>query len=156
MRLSLIFLAFAAIVFLSPSAQAQTGESNQKKLRGFAMSQDFQFEGRKYSYELATSDVKATPSWNPSREDPPLSLRSALGVAEATLRRYVKDADDWEAENITLKQVDVEKWIYEIAFSCNKRGCFEKGYLASFPILIKMDGSAVEPKIEADEKRNSP
>jgi hypothetical protein len=141
-------------MLLSYSTQAQTADSNQKKLRGFAMSQNFQAEGRKYSYGLATSDVENTPSWNPSREDPPLPLRSALSIAQANIGRYVKDVSDWEVDEVSLKQMDIEKWIYEIAFACKKRECIEKGYLGSIPILIKMDGMAVEPKLEADEKRS--
>src|SRR5207248_5054520 len=108
---------------------------------------------RKYTYNLSTSDIANTPSWNPSREDPPLSLRKALNVSLVNLGRFVKDVNVWEVEAISLRQMDVEKWIYEIRFYCRKSECMND-YSSSFIILTKMDGSIVEPQIkERSEER---
>jgi hypothetical protein len=76
MRLRFLFLlSFFQLAF--SAVQGQTNPDPQNKLRGFSMSQDFQFDGLKYTNELRTKDVVDTPSWNPSQADPPLSVRKA-------------------------------------------------------------------------------
>jgi hypothetical protein len=116
------------------------------KLRGFSMSHKFSYNGFTYTYHLSTSDIAHTPSWNPLKGEPPVSLRKALEIATVNLHRFVKDADGWDVSHIDLKQMDTGKWIYEISFGCIHRGCINQTG-SDFPILLKMDGSVVEPEV---------
>ena len=56
------------------------------------------YGGNAYSYKISDDDLVNTPSWNPAKEDPPLSLRKAVEIARINLRRFVKKADDLEVE----------------------------------------------------------
>lgn len=152
MKFKFIVLSVVLLLSLLQFAQAQTNESEQTKLRGFAMGQTFQYDGREYKYELATDDVKDTPSWNSSSGEPPLSLPNALTVARNNLKRFIKNTDGWNVKSINLSEVDTQKWIYIVSFSCYKRECIEKTNY-SFDIIVKMDGSIVEPEIKAKEKQ---
>jgi|GEM_PF-2571905 len=155
MKFKFTFLPVILLFSLIQFAQAQNNESEQTKLRGFAMSQTFQREGQEYRYELETEDVKNTPSWNPANGgDPPLSWQSAVQIARANLKRFVKNADGWKIKTIKLDEVDTQKWIYDISFSCLSQECLEK-FDTSFNLWVKMDGVVVEPIIKPIEKRNT-
>ncbi len=153
MKYKFTFLSVVLLLSLFQLAQGQTNESDQTKLRGFAMGQTFQYDGREYNYELATDDVKDTPSWNSSNGEPPLSLPNALTIARDNLKRFVKNTDGWNVKTINLSEVDTQKWIYDISFSCYKRECVEKTNY-TFNILVKMDGSVVEPEIKIKDKKS--
>jgi hypothetical protein len=153
MKFKSTFFTVALLLLFLQFAHAQTSESEQTKLRGFSMSYTFQRDGNEYNYRLATDDVKNTPSWSPLNDDPPLSMQNAVIIARDSLKRFVKNSDDWKVNSITLKEVDTQKWIYDIGFACLKQECIKK-FDTSFSLWIKMDGSIVEPEIKKKEKQN--
>ena len=55
-------------------------------------------------------------------------------------------------EKIELRQMGVEKWLYEVAFHCWKDECEDEAG-RSFRIYVKMDGSVFEPEITSEAKR---
>ncbi len=146
MKFVLLLTSVLLSLILFKPAYGQDAAPNQAKLRGFSMSQDFSYDGVTYTYRLSTSDLVNTPSWNPLSEEPPFPMRKALEVSALNLRRFVKDADGWDVGSISLKQMDTEKWIYEVSFACNHRECSRKNG-SSFIFLVKMDGSIVEPEV---------
>jgi|ERR1044072_734803 hypothetical protein len=110
-------------------------------------SDTFIYGGNIYSHKASEWDLANTPLWDAAREEPPLSLRKAVEIARGSLRRYVKKADDMSVERIELKQLGVDKWIYQIAFFCWEGVCEDEAG-RYFRIFLKMDGSVIEPEIK--------
>jgi hypothetical protein len=112
------------------------------------------YGGNAYSYKITDEDLLKTPSWNPARDGPPLSLRKAVEIARVKLRSFVKKADGLGVEKIALTQLGVEKWLYEVSFHCWRDEC-EDSAGSDFNIYIKMDGSVIEPEItpETEQKK---
>lgn len=94
------------------------------------------------------------PLWNLEREDPPLSLRKAAEIARASMRRYVKKANDMSVERIELRPLGVDKWVYMVAFYCWEGACEDKAG-RYFRIYLKMDGSVIEPEIKPVPKQQN-
>ena len=114
----------------------------------------FIYGGKIYSHSISEWDLANAPLWNLAREDPPLSLRKAAELARASLRRYVKKADDMSVERIELKPLGIDKWIYMVAFYCWEGACQDEAG-RYFRIYLRIDGSVIEPESKPEPKRKS-
>ena len=141
-------LGFALLLFvLSPVCsygQTQTSGPFEQGSYGFF------YEGMSYSVQLSAKEVSNTPSWNPAREDPPLSVRRTAKIARNELQRHVKNrAEEWDINSLGLMQLDFEKWVYIVHFQCYNSRCQDSGaYGGSFRIAVRMDGSILQAEIK--------
>lgn len=119
MKFKFIFFLVLTMLIQFHSAKAQSIELEQNESNSL-LGSVFLFDGKQYSYHLTTNDIKNTPTWNPSEGNPPLSLHSAILIAQENLKRFVKDSNQLIDRSIHLIEVDTEKWIYQISFSCRK------------------------------------
>jgi hypothetical protein len=146
--MKLKFVILSAALLLSTSVVAF---SQSIKASGF-------HNGYTYSYEIDDDTVKNTPSWNPEKEDAPLSFRKAIDIARANLKRFAPKADDkWEVYKVQLQRIGTnfpvrknDKWIYEVEFYCFLGKCDVND---SFTFYVKLDGTIVEPEVTSDEKQ---
>ena len=146
MKLKFVILSSAFLLSTSAVAFSQSIKSS-----GFR-------NGYTYSYEIDDDTVKNTSSWNPEKENAPLSFRQAIDIARANLKRFVPKADDkWEVLKVELQRIGTnypvrkdDKWIYEVEFSCNLGKC---DVADIFTIYVKLNGTIVEPEITLDEKQ---
>ena len=96
----------------------------------------------KYSGERAFDN---TPSWDREGE-PPISISQAVKIARENIPRFVKHAEIWKFKTISLQMTGQDKWFYNIAFFCSEQKCFEFTEELVFAIIVKMDGTILEPK----------
>ena len=101
--------------------------------------------GNRYTFKVASGELKNLPSWNPETEDVPMSPRKALEIARTNLSKFVQTSEKW---NLELTRMIKNKWIYEVYFDCLSEDCGRSDSDWSFMIYVKMDGSIVEPLIE--------
>ncbi|MBK7933962.1 MAG: hypothetical protein IPK01_10775 [Acidobacteria bacterium] len=139
-------LTILVCLFATSFVLAQANSEFPDGLRGFSMSSSFQFDGKEYRYELNTDAIKDTPSWNVSDGEPPLPIVRAVDIAKAQLKKLIKKTKGWDVDFVNLHQADRKKWYYEIHFTCIEIGCSDKA-TGGFTILVKLDGSPVEPKV---------
>jgi hypothetical protein len=113
-----------------------------------------QFRGDyKYSYEISDKTVMNTPSFNPEKEEAPVSVRKAIEIARTSLIRFVPKADNkWELLRAELLRIG-SGWIYKIEFYCFLEKCVETD---SFTIYVKMDGTIVEPEVLLNDGKAPP
>lgn len=126
--------------------------SNEVSAQSQSTSGSIFYGGNAYSHNISDEDLVNTPSWNPEKGDPPVSLRTAVQIARVNLSRFVKKADGFDVEKIELRQMGIEKWLYEVAFHCWKDKCRDDAG-SSFRIYIKMDGSVIDPEITPEPKQ---
>jgi hypothetical protein len=103
------------------------------------------FQSQSYAYHLFDHDFANTPSWNQDEGEPPLSVGRAIKIAREHLPRFVKGAESWKVDMVTLKDVIKDKWYYRIDFLCRGVECREAKE-RHFMAIVKMDGTIVEPK----------
>lgn len=145
MKLKSVFLT-AIVLAMSAITMAQDSPRYPNGLRGFSMTSTFQFDGKEYTYQLSTEAIKDDPSWNVSDGDPPLSVFNAVEIGKIQLKKLIKKTKGWNVDAVSLHEADTGKWYYDIHFRCIESGCLDKA-AGGFTILLRMDGSAVEPKI---------
>jgi len=110
------------------------------------------WEGKTFSTEFSPQDLSGTPSWNPEKENPPISVSEAAKESRAFLGKYFPNPAAWEIERITYDQFGKDKWIYVIGFTLDKERSRD-GHAASFSVFLKMDGTFFEPKVTASNKQ---
>jgi hypothetical protein len=157
MKSVIVFGSIILCLTLSHSVRGQTESTDQTKQPMFSstrFSTSFHYEGNAYRYEVSDDDLVDTPSWNAEQNEPPLSPRDAAGIASTAFRRFVKTGEKWRVDGIAAHHVSAEKWIYDVSFSCSSARCVKETFTPRFSIILKMDGSVVEPVIKADEKQN--
>lgn len=152
MRMTMVFASIIVGLAVSQTVWGQTGPPSQQKIRIFSSSTTFHYNGNTYTYGLSDDDLANTPSWNPEQNEPPLSPHRAVLLASDALRRFVKPGDEWRVDTIATTQPGSEKWIYDVSFSCSSARCLKERPTPRFTILVKMDGSTVEPAIKPDEE----
>jgi hypothetical protein len=98
--------------------------------------------------------LKDTSSWNPEKEEAPISLRQAIEIGRTNLKRFVPKANDkWDVLKVQLHRIgwDKDKWIYQVEFNCFLAKCEDDS--DSFTIWVKLDGTIVEPEIKLADKQ---
>lgn len=114
-------------------------------------------DGKKYNFKVTKELLEKTPSWKENDENPPLSVKKAISAATEQLSKFIK-IENWDFQKATLEKTNVTgKWLYLIEFSEDqmkanppkKSGIYEYiGGVKTFRIVVLMDGSTIEPKIE--------
>jgi hypothetical protein len=145
MKLKRVLSSLALLVSIHVSSSVVYAQSQSTSVSTF-------YGGHAYSYKISEEDLVNTPSWNPEKGGPPLSLRKAVEIARVNLRRFVKKADGMAVEKIELRQMGIETWLYQIGFHCWKAECEDEAG-NSFTIYIKMDGSVIEPEVTPGPKQ---
>jgi hypothetical protein len=117
-----------------------------------------------YSYALDTCYIvtvpekawKASPSWDGDQENPPLSARKAINLANKLKDKLVKDSDDWvwKFDSADLRQGYQDRWYWLVSYE----GHFEKGALDGVPptlrLVVLMDGTVVQPRLQKTPMRS--
>ena len=143
-RLFQILILAVAFVGFSVEVSAQTKPAITKKTGSI--------RGETYRYKYTQDDFAETPSWNGEEGEPPFSLSRALEIARANLPRFVVGAENFKMNHISLRQTGNDKWFYQISFICRAAECRELPS-RQFLIVVKMDGTILEPKrlVEIDD-----
>jgi hypothetical protein len=113
-------------------------------------------DGTIWKFEIYTN---AKDQWDSSKsEHPPLSPKKVKDLATAFMKQ-VPLGDKmvaWDLSKITLKKMSSkpEHWIYTVNFNAvpNPKLGPWNGPVPWFEVLVRMDGSIPEPKIEKRKK----
>ena len=101
--------------------------------------------GETYAYKYTEQDFADAPAWKAEEGEPPLNVTRALQIARANLPRFVEISEKWKVRHVWLQSVRDDKWFYNISFTCSDAACRELP-TRQFSLIVKMDGSLLEPK----------
>lgn len=101
--------------------------------------------GETYRYKFSDADFSETPSWKSEDGEPPISITRAASIAKSNLPRFVTGAESFEIRRILLNAFGNDKWFYNISFSCREVTCRTLP-TRQFSMIVKMDGTILEPK----------
>ena len=99
------------------------------------------FRDHYYVCTKAESQLLAEPRWNPESDEPPLSPRSALVIAEKYARSEVTNSDAFRLEQIVLKEW-AGRWFYVVTLDARIPVYFP--YWEPIDIPVLMDGTIAE------------
>ena len=102
---------------------------------------------KSYIVSFSSDDLKKTPAWDPSADNPPLSARKALKLAIDYRKTLIPGHADleWHLEYLGLCQTG-GRWYWLAHFEgFPKNG---PGTLHDLYVVVLMDGTIVKPRIE--------
>jgi len=146
----LFMLGMLVILLCSQNVLGQEKSTEQSDVSEKYRSTSF-WEGKVFSTEFSPKDLLDTPSWNPEKGNPPISLVKAVKESRAFLKKYFPNYSSWEIERITCDQFGKGKWVYVVEFYLDQKASRD-GRAASFSAFLKMDGNFFEPKVSASDK----
>jgi hypothetical protein len=91
--------------------------------------------------------IAKTPEWKEDAENPPISVREAMKLADALKDRLVKDGEhyQWKRESTSLVQWD-GRWCWVVEYfqhyDVSLAGC-----PGNLRLVVLMDGTVIWPKI---------
>lgn len=136
LRRQLLFAACAICFLASDNSGQEARPSGEPRAT---------FQTQSHAYQLFDQDFAGTPSWKQDEGEPPISVGRAIKIARENLPRFVKSAESWKVDMVTLKDMVKDKWYYRIDFLCRSADC-QEGRGRHFMAIVKMDGTIVEPK----------
>ena len=108
----------------------------------------YEFKGRLYVCSTTHSNIVKEPRWEYESNEPPLSVKSALLIAEHYARRQFSSGAPFMPLQIVLKRWLGNMWYYDIQFEPSFHGRFEGGFMQPFEVAVLMDGTVAEPEEE--------
>jgi hypothetical protein len=131
---------------LSSAAQSSKPKSRELRWNGYSGS-------KKYVYPISDDVLKRSPDWTASEQNPPLSARKALKLANEFADRALIAGPRRKREFSSLELTPARQngkwlWIAVYEFSPNDGG--STGPIPIAYAIILMDGTVVKPEIIDD------
>lgn len=115
--------------------------------------QGLSINGRRYCYQVTPQDVSDDIYWNPETEPPPLAIEDAIKNSRLALKMYVQNEEEWKLGRIGLHWIEYGKWVYVLGFNTEYQ-IELKQIPQIFTIVLRMDGTVIEPIPESDGTSN--
>jgi hypothetical protein len=107
-----------------------------------------------YITTLSDEVLERTPKWNETDENPPVSARKAISLANGLADKLEPDNDaNWKRrlEGIQLCQKG-QNWFWQAEYEWRPRIGGLGGLPPFLTIIVLMDGTVVQPKVTADKQ----
>jgi len=141
MKLKIILSLMSLIIFVF----GLNAVNAQETIKSTPTRPNRTISGDGFVYKMSDEDFANTPSFNLEENEPPISLTKAIRVARENLVRFVKGSETWKVSGIRLEAAKENKWFYTVSFRCNGIECRDATQ-RSYLMVVKMDGTIVEPK----------
>lgn len=107
--------------------------------------------GKAYVITFTREDLAKTPAWHSDAENPPLSARKAITLADALREKLVKDSDEWHWMRAAASiQFDNESgrcyWLVRYEAE-SADGVPLAGSPPHLRLVVLMDGTILKPKV---------
>jgi hypothetical protein len=105
-----------------------------------------------YTVTVTHEALANSPSWKKDEENPPLSARKAIKLANEMKDSLVKDSENykWKLDGATLKSAGDEKWYWLIRYEAEFQGNLI-GQPPFLNLVVFMDGKVVKPEVKKDQ-----
>lgn len=148
---TLLLLSTIIIIIWLPQIELSQKEKAEPQSTSEKYTSTSFWEGKTFYTEFTPTDLSGTPSWNPKKGNPPITVSEAIQKSRAFLAKHFPNSVAWEIERITYDQFGKDKWVCVVEFALDKESSRD-GHAASFSVFLKMDGTFFEPKVTATDK----
>jgi hypothetical protein len=110
-------------------------------------------DGRRYDSTITPEMQTTSSDWSETDDNPPLSARRAIALAEAALPTFLKDIHEWERtdarylSSVSLVPLGGKKWSWKVDYRWLPRVGSSRGTPLTFCVFVLMDGTVVKPKV---------
>jgi len=108
-------------------------------------------DGKQFSVDVWPEDVTKAPQWKADDENPPLSARKALKLANAVREQLVQDDDDWKwiMKSVQLTPTDNPKggWFWLVCYEAQLLKGSSSGIAPNLRLAVLMDGTVPKPDV---------
>lgn len=132
--MSRLIIAVAAFATFAIAAHAEISHSSN----AFA---------KRYTIKISDEILEKSPSWNDDAENPPLSARKAISLANEMKDSLVKDSDEfkWKLQSTSLQPTDGDKWYWLVRYEAKFQGGGSTGVPNHLRLAVLMDGTVIKP-----------
>jgi hypothetical protein len=108
---------------------------------------------KQYKVTITDEAIEKSPAWKDDAENPPLSAKKAIKLADAMKDSLVKDSKDrkWKLTSASLEPLGDGKWYWLVSYEAEFQGGMSTGIAPNLRLVILMDGMAIKPAIK-DER----
>lgn len=103
-----------------------------------------------FKIEITEEAIQKTPAWRDENDNPPISVRRAIRLADGLRDKLVKDTTEWRWRLETASLVpwwpDLPsgRWFWEIRYHAYNEGGYT-GPSNDLNLVVLMDGSVIQP-----------
>jgi hypothetical protein len=110
---------------------------------------------KQYVVTISVAALEKSPAWRDDAENPPLSARKAIKLANEMKDRVVKDSDDhkWTFKDAALHPAVDGKWYWLVYYEFEQQqpsnGVIigSSGHPAFLRLVVLMDGTVIKPVV---------
>jgi len=108
--------------------------------------------GRRFITSVDLKRLRETPEWKPNAENPPISARRALALADEVVRDLEKGESEWSAETerfldaVSLFLAGENRWFWRVEYFWLPRTSGSSGTPPNLCLYVLMDGMVVKPQ----------
>ena len=104
---------------------------------------------KQYAETIPRKALEKSPSWNGESENPPLSARKAIKLANEVKDTVVKDSKEikWKLREASLVPTDDEKWYWLVYYEGVAQGFVISGIPPHLRLVVLMDGTVIKPEV---------
>jgi len=116
--------------------------------------------GKVYNFKVTDELVRNSPDWAEESENPPLSARKAIALADKLATKTVKVPSKLSKQGliremtsaclVPYSDIGPRKWYWAVAYQWRPRVGASSGIKPYLHVVILMDGTVVIPEIEKD------
>jgi len=105
---------------------------------------------KQYIVSISREAMERTPSWKADAENPPVSARTAMKLANGMKDTLVKDSEDfkWTLKATSLQPAGNGKWYWLVHYDAEFPG--STGIPNHLRLVVLMDGTAIQPVVKDD------
>ena len=143
-----------ALIFVSIGITATTAGLRMRAL-------DSHTDTRDINITVNDAALRKTPKWKPDAQNPPLSARKALKVADDLKNTIMKDSKEWAWVLGYMKLVppnlrrdgtpDPDRWYWMVIYYKISTKTLKVDSPNELRLIVFMDGKAVKPNISRNE-----
>jgi hypothetical protein len=102
-----------------------------------------------YETTLKLADLNSRPAWPDKSENPPLSPRRAIEIAQSVVDGFsdISDFGDWQIEidEVRLRQFTPQHWVWIVHYDCKSKVGGQTGPGTYLDVVVLMDGTSIRP-----------
>jgi hypothetical protein len=111
--------------------------------------------GKVYQVIVSRAALDKTPAWKDDADNPPLSPRKAIKLADEARARLFKDNDEWEWRRGSMELCDAGggRWYWSAPYRAYYKDIVYIIRLPEIHLVVLMDGTVAEPTVVEGKRK---
>ncbi len=132
--------ATVAVTFMAPTVRADISGIS------FASYAD----SKQFKVKVTREALEKSPAWKDDAENPPLSARKAIKLANETKESLVKDSEQyvWKLRSVSLEPAGEGRWYWLVNYEAHVRRGGSTGIPPNLRLVVLMDGKVIKPEVK--------